>query len=162
MLVAACGPRSLQLAAHEADGVVLNWLTAADLDRVDPLPHDRSRVSLVLPVCVTTEPAIVDAVMRPVITDYLNAPAYAEQQRRVGRGAALEPMWSAWARGDRKDAYAQLPSAILDELVISGHPNQCREQLDTIERRTGVRAIATYFLPPGAGFVETALAGRTS
>jgi probable F420-dependent oxidoreductase len=159
LLVAACGPRALRLAAEEADGVVLNWLTPEDLERVAYLPAERSRVSMVVPVCPTTDRAEVDAVMRPVVADYLNAPAYADQQRRVGRGVALQPMWDAWARGDRPGARTLLPSTVLDELVISGEPDDCREQLGAIERTTGIRAIATYFPPRGISFREAALPG---
>ena len=135
LLVAACGPRALGLACDEADGVVLNWLTPADLDRVDPLPADRARVSLVVAVCPSEDPAEVDALMRPIVADYLNAPAYAAQQRRVGRGDALEPMWRAWAAGDRQGARQLLPSEVLHDLVLSGDAATCRDRLASIERR---------------------------
>jgi probable F420-dependent oxidoreductase len=147
LLVAACGPRALELAATEADGVVLNWLAPGDIQKVGPLPPARSRVFLAVPVCPSPDPAVVDRVMRPVLGDYLNAPAYAQQQRRMGRAAALRPMWEAWDRGDRRGAHERLPRALIDELVVSGTPAECRARLDGIEATTGVRVIATYFLP---------------
>jgi probable F420-dependent oxidoreductase len=152
LLVAACGPRALALAATEADGVVLNWLAPSDLDGVTPLPTDRTRVFLAVAVCPSADPAVVDSVMRPVMGDYLNAPAYADQQRRMGRGDALAAMWDAWARGDRRGAHAALPAATIDELVISGTPDECRRRLASVEADTGAHAIATYFLPPGMPF----------
>jgi alkanesulfonate monooxygenase SsuD/methylene tetrahydromethanopterin reductase-like flavin-dependent oxidoreductase (luciferase family) len=42
LLVAACGERALELAATEADGVVLNWITPDDLDRIAPLRWTKS------------------------------------------------------------------------------------------------------------------------
>ena len=148
LLIAACGPRALQLAATEADGVVLNWVTADDLDRIDPLP-DRSRVAFVVPVCPTADRAVMETVMRPVVGDYLQAPAYAEQQRRLGRGDALAPMWEAWAAGDRRGARAALPASTLDELVVWGDPHECRARLAEMATATGARPIAAYFVPPG-------------
>ena len=39
---------------------------------------------------------------RRMITAYLNVHAYAEFHRWLGPGPALQPMWDAWAAGDRK------------------------------------------------------------
>jgi probable F420-dependent oxidoreductase len=158
LLIAACGPRALELAATEADGVVLNWMSADDIDRVEPLPADRSRVSLVVPVCPTSDREQMEAVMRPVFADYLMAPAYADQQRRLGRGATLEPMWDAWTRGDRPGARAAVPDSVLDELVVWGAPADCRRRVTQIEAAAGIRAIATYFPPPGTDLRDAALA----
>jgi probable F420-dependent oxidoreductase len=157
LLVAASGVRALELAAREADGVVLNWITAGDLERIRPLPQDRRSVSLVVPVCPTTDRKLMDQIMRPVVANYLRIPGYAKQQRRVGRAAMLEQMWAAWTSGDAASARAALPSAVLDEFVLWGEPTACRAQLSDIEDRTGVRVIATYFLPPGTAFSEVAL-----
>lgn len=159
LLVAACGPRALALAATAADGVVLNWVTPADLDRVEPLPADRARVSFVVPVCPTPDRPTMETVMRPVVGDYLQAPAYAEQQRRLGRGDALGPMWDAWAAGDRRAAHAAVPAAVLDELVVWGSPEECRTQLAEMARTTGARPIAAYFAPPDTSY-ERVVVGR--
>jgi alkanesulfonate monooxygenase SsuD/methylene tetrahydromethanopterin reductase-like flavin-dependent oxidoreductase (luciferase family) len=158
LLVAACGPRALGLACDEADGVVLNWLTPPDLDLVEPLPTDRARVSLVVAVCPSRDPAEVEDVMRPIVADYLNAPAYAAQQRRLGRGDALEPMWQAWTAGDRERARQLLRREVLHDLVLSGDPAECRDRLASIERDMGVRAIATWFPPPALDWRTSALA----
>ena len=156
LLVAACGPRALELAAREGDGVVLNWISPEDLERIDPLPDDRSRVSLVVPVCPVADRAAMEARMRPTVTDYLQAPAYAAQQRRLGRATALEPMWAAWGRGDRHAARAALPTVVLDELVVWGDPARCRSRLDDIERKTGAHVMASFFLPAGTQFHDVA------
>ncbi len=158
LLVAACGPRALALAAQEADGVVLNWVTPDDLDLVDPLPEDRSRVSFVVAVCPTADRGEMEQRMRPVVADYLQAPAYAEQQRRLGRGEALEAMWRAWAAGDRRGAHDALPSSLLDDLVVWGDAAACRDRIREMEAATGARPIATFFPPPGVDFADAALA----
>jgi probable F420-dependent oxidoreductase len=157
ILLAASGPGALRLAAEEADGVVLNWLAPTDLERVEHLPSDRSRVSMVFTVCPTDDRAEMDAVTRPIVADYLNVPAYAHQQRRVGRANLLGPMWHAWDRGDRSEARRLLPRSVLEELVISGSPEACRDRLNAIERETGTRAIATYVAPRGEDVLAAVL-----
>ena len=111
---------------------------------------------MVVPVCPTADREVMEQVMRPVVADYLQAPAYAEQQRQLGRGQALEPMWRAWLDGDRRGARAALPSSILDALVVWGDPAACQLRIRDIERDTGTRVIATFFPPPDLDFVASA------
>ncbi len=65
------------------------------------------------------------------IAAYLNVPVYAEFHRWLGRGDVLQPMWDAWQGGDRKAALAAIPDSLVDELIVHGSPEQCRE---TIQR----------------------------
>ena len=157
LLIAAGGPRALDLAAREADGVVLNWVTPTDVERIEPLPPERATVSLVVSVCPTPDREEMDRIMRPVVANYLHVPGYAMQQRRLGRGDALAPMWAAWDAGDPTAARASLPASLLDDLVVWGEPAACRARLDEIERETGLGVIATFFPPPGATFDDVAL-----
>jgi probable F420-dependent oxidoreductase len=161
LLIAATGPRALELAAKEADGVVLNWIRPDDLERVEPLPQDRGAVSLVVPMCPTPDRDVMDRTMRSIVATYLHVPAYAQQQRRLGRDAALEPMWAAWETGDRAAARAALPSDVLDAHIVWGEPAACRARLADIERQTGARVIATVFPQPGTTFEEVTLLPAT-
>jgi probable F420-dependent oxidoreductase len=157
LLIAATSPRSLRLAADEADGVVLNWITPAELDAVDPLPSDRRAITLITSVCPTTDFGLVDTTMRDTLANYFRIPAYADQLRRHGRADALAPMWNAWDAGDATTARAALPASLIDELVVQGDPASCRAQLDAIERETGARVVAQYFPPEGETFEDGAL-----
>ncbi len=56
----------------------------------------------------------------------MNVHAYAEFQRWLGRGPALQGMWDAWAAGDRKGALAAIPDEVVDDLVVHGSFAQCR------------------------------------
>jgi probable F420-dependent oxidoreductase len=156
LLLAATGPRAVALAAREADGVLLSWISPEDLGRIEELPPDRRAVSLVVPICPTGNHEVMDRRMRPIVSTYLHVPAYAEQSRRLGRAGVLEQMWAAWDAGDRAGARAALPSAVLDELVVWGTPEACRSRLEEIERETGARVIATVFPPAGTTFAEVA------
>jgi probable F420-dependent oxidoreductase len=157
LLVAACGPRALELAAREADGVVLNWLAPDDVERIAPLPDDRGRVSIAVQVCPTPDRHTMEAIMRPVLADYLRAPAYADQQRRLGRGPALEAMWQAGDAGDRAGARDAVPSSVLDDLVVWGEPGSCYRRIVEMEKQTGARVIASLFPPPGVDYIDGAL-----
>jgi probable F420-dependent oxidoreductase len=156
LLLTATGTRALALAAKEADGVILNWVAPADLERVESLP-ERSAVSLVIPVCPTPDRELVDRTMRTPLVNYFNIPGYADQQRRLGRAEQLDEMWRAWDAGDRAAAHAALPAEVLDELVVWGEPAACRARLEEIERTTSTRAIGLFFPPPGTTYADVAL-----
>lgn len=150
IFVAAAMPRSIQLASRNADGVVLNWLTPGDVGRLGGLPADRTRVWLSMMVCPSPDPAVVDLLLRPLVADYLAAPAYAGLQRLVGRGPQLAKMWELSAAGDRAGARRALPQAVMEELVVWGSPEECGRRLGEIEKQTGIHPIATLVLPKSA------------
>jgi alkanesulfonate monooxygenase SsuD/methylene tetrahydromethanopterin reductase-like flavin-dependent oxidoreductase (luciferase family) len=64
-----------------------------------------------------------------MISSYLTVNAYAEFHRWLGRGDALAPMWAAWEAGDRKLANEVIPDEVVDELIIHGSYDQCREHV---------------------------------
>ena len=63
------------------------------------------------------------------ITAYLNVPAYRSFHEWLGRTPALQPMWDAWAKGDRAEALALIPDSVIDELFVWGSPARMREHL---------------------------------
>ena len=99
------------------------------------------------------------ALARRQIAAYLTVPAYASFQRWVGRGPALEPLWRAWAAGDRRTAVASIPDAVVDELVVHGSPAECGDHLARFGAN-GATALALSVLDGvvGAGDVLRSLA----
>lgn len=132
VLLAALRPGMLRLAAAEADGVIMNWLAATDvpatLAETKGAADDFDVVARIF-VCPTADTAYARNVGRRMITSYMNVPAYAEFQKWLGRGPALEGMWSAWAAGDRKGALAAIPDQVVDELIVHGSPDECRAKV---------------------------------
>lgn len=126
LLLAALRPRMLRLAAEVADGVVLNWLAAADVPRVLGAYGGSGEVVARIFVCPTDDKDAARRVGRRLVAAYLNVPAYAEMHRWLGRGPALEPMWAAWSAGDRRGALELIPDEIVDALVVHGDPASCR------------------------------------
>ena len=156
LLVAASSPQMTRLASREADGVVINWVSPIDVEKLEDLPSDRSRVTMIVVVCPTDDREAVDAVARPLMASYLLAPAYADLQRRVGRGPALAEMWNAWDRGDALGAQRALPDAVIDDLIVWGPPAECASRLATIRRDTGAEVVTMALLPGGETFEEAA------
>ncbi|SOD72130.1 probable F420-dependent oxidoreductase [Jatrophihabitans sp. GAS493] len=123
VLVAALRERMLRLAGQEADGVILNWLSPADVARVVPYVLDHNPggdVVARLFVVAGDDVAFARDAARRHVTAYLNTGVYAAYQQWLGRGPALEAMWQAWRAGDRAAALAAVPESVVDELFITG------------------------------------------
>ncbi|UQU68445.1 LLM class F420-dependent oxidoreductase [Couchioplanes caeruleus] len=132
ILLAALRPGMLRLAAAEADGVILNWLAATDVPQaLAEAKTDNADFDVVarIFVCPTEDAAYARAVGRRMIAAYLTVPAYLEFHRWLGREPVLAPMWTAWAAGDRKAALAAIPDEVVDELIVHGSPEQCRDHV---------------------------------
>ncbi|SBT43703.1 LLM class F420-dependent oxidoreductase [Micromonospora auratinigra] len=132
VLLAALRPGMLRLAAAEADGVILNWLSADDVcTALAELGERRPafEVAARIFVCPTEDADHARALGRRLITGYLTVPAYAAFHRWLGRQESLGPMWAAWAAGDRRGASAAVPDEVVDALVLHGSPERCRDQV---------------------------------
>jgi probable F420-dependent oxidoreductase len=128
--LAALRPGMLHLAGKEADGAILNWLSADDVVKVVAEVNGAAGAAKAIVarifVIPTEDADLARMVGRRMITAYLNVHAYAEFHRWLGRGPALQPMWDAWAAGDRKAALAAIPDEVVDDLVVHGSLAQCR------------------------------------
>src|SRR3546814_17990856 len=85
---------------------------------------------------------------RYAIAAYLNVPVYAAFHEWLGRGDALGEMWRLWKEGDRKAALAAIPDHVVDELIVWGTPEQCREHVQRYVDN-GVTTPALAVLPFG-------------
>jgi probable F420-dependent oxidoreductase len=130
--LAALRPGMLRLAAAEADGVILNWLSPADvttaLAELKGAAPDFEVTARIF-VCPTDDAAHARAVGRRMIAAYLTVPAYAAFHRWLGRAEILDPMWRAWSAGDRKAALAAIPDEVVDDLIVHGSPAECRDKV---------------------------------
>jgi probable F420-dependent oxidoreductase len=126
LYLAALRAGMLRLAGREADGVILNWLSADDVTTALAEVGTGKEVVARIFVVPTDDAALARGVGRRMIAAYLNVPAYAEFHRWLGRAPALQAMWDAWAAGDRKGALAAIPDEVVDALVVHGSPESCR------------------------------------
>ena len=127
--VAALRPGMLRLAGREADGAILNWLSADDVSKVVPEVGEGRAIVARIFVCPTEDADRARFVGRIGIAAYLNVAVYAAFHEWLGRGPLLEAMWTAWRAGDRKAALAAIPDEVVDALVVHGSPEECRSHL---------------------------------
>lgn len=134
IVVAALREGMLNLAGREADGAITNWLAAGDVPQVAAAlrqgagGEDRELVARIF-VCPSENAEVVRAGARRAIAAYMNVPVYAAFQEWLGRGDELAGMWAAWKAGDRKQALAEIPDSVVDDLVVHGSPEACRSKV---------------------------------
>jgi probable F420-dependent oxidoreductase len=145
ILIAGLRPGMLRLAGREADGAVINWLSASDVPQVvAEVGPGRDIVARIF-VCPTEDTDLARRVGRRAVAAYLNVPVYAEFHRWLGRGTRLEAMWTAWAAGDRRGALAAIPDDVVDDLVLHGDPESIRERVGWYVRN-GVTLPVLYLM----------------
>ncbi len=151
ILIAALREGMLRLAGREGDGAIINWLSAEDVKTVTPFVHeggdDKEIVARIF--CAPNEDAeTVRNMGRYAIAAYLNVEVYAKFHEWVGRGDQLDGMWKAWKDGDRKAALEAIPDQVVDDLIVHGSPEQCREHIQRYVDN-GVTTPAIALLPFG-------------
>ena len=140
ILVAALREGMLRLAGRHGDGAILNWLSVEDVRRVAPIVHaggPGKQIVARLFVIPTADRGLARAIARRAAAAYLTVPVYAAYHEWLGRGEALASLWRHWKAGDRKAAVEALPDAVVDDLVIQGTPEACREHVERY-REAGV------------------------
>ena len=135
ILVAALRDGMLRMAGREGDGAIINWLSPKDVLTVAPIVHDAApegesrEIVARLFVCPSDDTDTVRHQARFAIAAYMNVPVYAAFHQWLGRGPRMQGMWDAWKAGDRKAALAAIPDEVVDDLVVHGSPEQCRDRI---------------------------------
>jgi probable F420-dependent oxidoreductase len=156
ILVAALREGMLRLAGSHADGAIINWLAAEDVATVAPIVADAAtgagrpapEVCARIFVAPTTDRDMVLGLGRRVIAAYLSVPVYAAFHEWLGRGEVLADFWRHWKAGERSEATAAIPESLVDDLIVNGSPEQCREHVERYVAN-GVTTTALAVLPFG-------------
>jgi probable F420-dependent oxidoreductase len=160
ILVAALREGMLRLAGREGDGAIVNWLSADDVATVAPIVHraaegradaaDGTPPEIVARIFVapSDDADTVRGMGRFAIAAYLNVPVYAAFHEWLGRGDRLGDMWRLWREGDRKAALAAIPDEVVDQLIVWGKPDECRDHIQRYVDN-GVSTPALALLPFG-------------
>lgn len=148
ILVAALRQGMLRLAGRVGDGAILNWLSAEDVKTVAPFVHeggpDKEIVARIF-VIPTADREKALAIGRRAAAAYLNVPVYAAFHEWLGRSDQLSGMWKHWKEGDRKAALEAIPDEVVDEIIVHGSPEECREHIERY-RENGVTTPALAIL----------------
>ena len=127
IFLAALGPKMLALAAEIADGVALYLATPTGVKSAAAAVPGKPIVERIL--CCPDEP--VDetrAFIRWLITPYIAVPAYNRFIAAQGYEDVSKAVADAWAARDRDAARDAIPDELIDELVIMGPADACKEQ----------------------------------
>jgi probable F420-dependent oxidoreductase len=129
LALAALRPGMVRLAAAEAGIAITNWLAPKDVPQVRAVAGPDCELVARIFVCPTTDVETARFIGKRMIAAYLTVPVYAAFHQWLGRGDIIEPMLTAWSSGDRKRALAAIPNELVDELVIHGPLEYCRERV---------------------------------
>jgi probable F420-dependent oxidoreductase len=149
LALAALRPGMVRLAAAEAGIAITNWLSPADVPKVRDVAGPDCELVARIFVIPTADEDIARAIGKRVLAAYLTVPVYAAFHQWLGRGDVIAPMLAAWEAGDRKGALEAIPDSLVDELVIHGPAEQCRERVAAYHE-SGLDTPAIAILPtPG-------------
>jgi probable F420-dependent oxidoreductase len=154
LALAALRPGMVRLAAAEAGIAITNWLSPADVPRVREVAGPDCELVARIFVCPTEDTDTARYIGRRVIAAYLTVPVYAAFHEWLGRGEIIAPMLAAWNSGDRRGALEAIPDTLVDELVLHGSLEHCRERVAEYHA-TGLDTPVISIMPtPGLDLAE--------
>jgi probable F420-dependent oxidoreductase len=162
----AMGPRMLELAGTDADGVLLNWCSAEEVARASARVRDaavaagRSRdeveVATYVRVAVDDDPARARAALAREIGQYCALPAYAAHFERQGFGDAVTRVKQAHGAGaDGAGLADALGDDTLDALGWAGTPTDEPGEMLASYRDAGLDHLVLRVVVTGDDAVES-------
>ncbi len=151
ILIAALREGMLRLAGREGDGAIINWLSAEDVKTVAGIVHNEGSNKEIVArifVCPNPDTETVRKDAKRAIASYLNVPVYRAFHEWLGRTEQLQEHWDLWDQGDRAGSLEAMPDTIVDELVVHGTPEECRDHIDRY-LENGVTTAALMLMPFG-------------
>lgn len=132
IMIAALREGMLRLAGREGDGAIINWLSAEDVQKVAGIVHDQGDDKAIVArlfVCPNDDRDTVVPQAKRAIAAYVNVPVYRAFHQWLGRTESLGKHWELWDAGDRAGSIEAMPDEVVDELVVHGTPEACREHI---------------------------------
>jgi len=129
LALAALRPGMVKLAAAEAGIAITNWLAPTDVPKVRGVAGPDCELVARIFVLPTADTGTARAIGKRVLAAYLTVPVYAAFHVWLGRGDQIAPMLAAWYAGDRRGALEKIPDELVDELVIHGPAEYCRDRV---------------------------------
>ncbi len=137
--LAALRPRMIDLAAQQAEGIILNLFPRAALPRVfgtvdEALARhgrDRSSVEVAtrVSVTVTDDRGAARDAFRQAFIPYYATPSYNSFLSWAGRPDVADAVREGWATRDRAACYEAMEDALVDEIAISGSAQHCQDRV---------------------------------
>ena len=149
LALAALRPQMIRLAAAEADAAITNWLAPGDVPAVRAAAGERCELVGRIFVCPTPDAVLARAIGRRMIAACLAVPAYAAFHAWLGRGEVTGPVVRAWQDGDREGALAAIGDQLVDDLIVHGAPEACRERVEQYQASGLDTPVIAVVPPPG-------------
>ena len=92
---------------------------------------------LSVPTFVSEDESAARSAARYNLAFFAQLPNYRRQWRRAGFKSAMDAVQKIWRSGTRREAAAQIPDELVDEVCVFGRPDRCRKQLQAF-RDAGV------------------------
>jgi probable F420-dependent oxidoreductase len=154
LALAALRPQMIKLAAAEAGAAITNWLAPGDVPTVRAAAGPDCELVARIFVCPTPDAELARAIGRRMIAAYMTVPAYAAFHAWLGRGEAMRPMQEAWAAGDRKRALEVIGDQVVDDLIVHGAPEACRERVAEYQAKGLDTPVIAVVPPPGTNVTD--------
>ncbi len=151
ILVAALREGMLRLAGREGDGAIINWLSAEDVKTVSEIVHGQGPGKEIVArifVCPNPDTETVRKEAKRAIASYLNVPVYRAFHEWLGRTEILNDHWRKWDEGDRAGSLEAMPDSVVDDLIVHGTPEECRNHINRY-LDNGVTTAALMVMPFG-------------
>ena len=146
--IAALGPQMLEMAGELADGIVMNWPTAAFLPQAveyvkrgaDKAGRDISEIDIggYVRVAVGDDMGPLRAALRGQVIRQAGLPFYRNMFTAAGFQEEMEAVNAALAAGDTEKALGAVTEAMQDQVAVVGNPDHCRGQFE-IRRAAGLQ-----------------------
>ena len=144
IFLAALGPKMMQLANDEADGIALYAVAEEGVRIAKKAAPDLELVARL--ICIPDQP--VDEVRefaRFLLTPYVAADGYNSWIARQGFEEEASAVRTAWDARDRAGAVGAMSDRLVDALVISGPADACKERVESF-RDAGLDTPILFFL----------------
>jgi probable F420-dependent oxidoreductase len=160
LALAALRPQMIRLAAAESDAAITNWLAPGDVPTVRAVAGTGCELVARIFVCPTPDADLARAIGRRMIAAYMTVPAYAAFHDWLGRGEEMRPMQQAWAAGDRKGALEKISDKLVDDLIVHGSVQACRERVAEYQACGLDTPVIAIVAPPGTDAAGVTAAAR--
>ena len=138
--IAALGPQMLEMAGELADGIVMNWPTAAFLPQAveyvkrgaDKAGRDISEIDIAgyVRVAVGEDPGPLRAALQGQVIRQAAMPFYRNMFTAAGFQEEMEAVTAALAEGNTDKAMGAVTEAMQDQVAVVGSRDHCREQFE--------------------------------
>lgn len=167
IVLAALGPKALELAGEVADGVLLNWIGPENVR--DAIRHveagakkagrtlDGFEIAAFVRACVTEDTETARQALARDITPYATVPSYASFFRSSGFTPEIDALQAAWKSGDRAGAVKHLSARVLDALGVVGTEDACRARMQDFAGSGLTMPVVVPFVPEGVADAKASI-----